>query len=473
MNADQRDLLTRIESFEVDDPGCALTFASRLAHAHGWSVAYAERVVTEYKRFVFLCMTGTAPCCPSEDVDAAWHLHLTYSRSYWDRFCGSVLRRPLHHEPSRGGYEEARKHRGMYAATLAAYRRAFGTEPPTDIWPQVSDRFGPKARRQVVSTAAHWIIPKKATWRALQWTAVLAMAALALPGCLSGLNPLALQGADFLWFLIPSMAVAVAAGLLLRSALRRPGPRSGDENRVLTWDQAAYVAGGNPRLTMAAIARLVESGAARLEGARLERAHVESNQLSPVERAVWRELPVSMPRMRAARGAVAIEYREEAAKLRNDGLVLSSTQCFLSGLASVMPLALVVLLLGGARLVNASISGKPMGYLISTLLLGSVAGGWICLRRLEGCTSRGRAILERTRRDLGAAVGRDVGMKVGVLGSAALSGTSLALLHTWHQEDRQSSSGFSSEYSGDGGGGGGDGGCGGGGCGGCGGCGGD
>lgn len=469
LNADQRDLLRRIESFEVDDDGCALPFALRLARAHRWSVAYSERVVAEYKRFVFLCVTGSAPCCPSEDVDAAWHMHLTYSRSYWDRFCGTVLGRPLHHEPSRGSYEEARKHRAMYAATLAAYRGAFGTEPPPDIWPPVGDRFGAKARRRVVSTAENWIVPKKATWRTLQCTGVLVMAALVLPGCLGGLNPLALRGTDFLWFLVPAMAVAVVGGRLLRAALQRPGPRPDDENRVLTWDQAAYVAGGIPRLTMAAIARLVDSGAARLVWDRLERAEVDHARLAPIERAVWQELPVSMPRMRAARQAVSVEYRNEADRLRNEGLVLTKAQCFLSGFASIMPLALVVLLFGGARLLNASAAGKPTGYLLATLFIGSVVGGWICLRRLEGATIRGRAILDRARRNEDALT-QDLGMKVGVLGTAALAGTSLALLHTWHQDDRLSSGGFSAEYSGDGGGGGGgDGGCGGGGCGGCGG----
>ena len=43
----------------------------------------------------------------SEQVDAAWHLHLTYTRSYWDRFCKETLGQPLHHDPTRGGPAEA------------------------------------------------------------------------------------------------------------------------------------------------------------------------------------------------------------------------------------------------------------------------------------------------------------------------------------------------------------------------------
>ena len=79
-------------------------------------------------------MTVGRHVCPSEDVDQAWHLHLTYTRSYWKRFCGDVLGRPLHHDPTRGGPAEARKHLAMYDRTLAAYREAFGHEPPPDIW---------------------------------------------------------------------------------------------------------------------------------------------------------------------------------------------------------------------------------------------------------------------------------------------------------------------------------------------------
>ncbi len=41
----------------------------------------------EYRRFAFLAATAGHPVTPSDAVDQAWHLHLTYSRDYWDRFC--------------------------------------------------------------------------------------------------------------------------------------------------------------------------------------------------------------------------------------------------------------------------------------------------------------------------------------------------------------------------------------------------
>src|SRR5688572_1762286 len=134
------DLYDRLRTFSIDEGPASLPFEARLARANGWSRTYAGRVIAEYRRFLFLAATAGEPVCPSEDVDAAWHLHLTYTRSYWQRLCGEILGRPLHHEPTKGGREEAGKHRHMYTHTLAVYRDAFGAEPPAAIWPPADTR---------------------------------------------------------------------------------------------------------------------------------------------------------------------------------------------------------------------------------------------------------------------------------------------------------------------------------------------
>ena len=77
-----------------DPKTAALTFADRLARENGWSAAKAARVVDEYRRFCFLAATAGHEVTPSDAVDQAWHLHLTYSRDYWERFCPEVLGRP-------------------------------------------------------------------------------------------------------------------------------------------------------------------------------------------------------------------------------------------------------------------------------------------------------------------------------------------------------------------------------------------
>lgn len=51
---------------------------------------------------MYLAVRANHPVTPSDEVDQAWHLHLTYSRSYWDEFCGAVLEEVVHHDPTRG-----------------------------------------------------------------------------------------------------------------------------------------------------------------------------------------------------------------------------------------------------------------------------------------------------------------------------------------------------------------------------------
>src|SRR5688572_31481175 len=121
MTPELRELWGRIEAFNIDCGAAQLTFTKRLARENGWSLAYADRVVHEYKRFVFLCMTAGHKCTPSDQVDQAWHLHMVYTESYWTRMCGHVLRRPLHHGPTRGGESEDDKYVDWYDRTKESY----------------------------------------------------------------------------------------------------------------------------------------------------------------------------------------------------------------------------------------------------------------------------------------------------------------------------------------------------------------
>ncbi|MBI1401901.1 MAG: hypothetical protein GC147_01630 [Porphyrobacter sp.] len=135
------DLWHRIAAHEIGPPGAALTFAARLARENRWDAAHAARVIGEYKRFCYLAMTAGHAVTPSDAVDQAWHLHLTYSRDYWEVFCAQVLGAPLHHGPTAGGAVERERYYRQYAETLAAYEAVFGAPPPPDIWPSARRRF--------------------------------------------------------------------------------------------------------------------------------------------------------------------------------------------------------------------------------------------------------------------------------------------------------------------------------------------
>ncbi|HEY6817408.1 MAG TPA: hypothetical protein VI168_17875 [Croceibacterium sp.] len=131
-----------IERHTIGPPDAAFPFAARLARENRWSGELAERVIWEYKRFCFLAVSAGHEVTPSDAVDQAWHLHLTYSRDYWERFCPEVLGMPLHHGPTAGGSAERDRYFEQYAQTLKSYEAAFGEVPPVDIWPAAAQRFG-------------------------------------------------------------------------------------------------------------------------------------------------------------------------------------------------------------------------------------------------------------------------------------------------------------------------------------------
>ncbi len=163
------DLWGKIKDFEFGLSEASLSFTDRLARENGWDMRFAGRVVDEYRRFCFLAMTAGHPVTPSEQVDQAWHLHLLYTENYWTEFCGEVLQRPLHHGPTRGGRREGDKYRDWYQATLDSYARAFGQEPPTDIWPGVNARFEDAHRYRRINTASHWVIAKPTRGGLRRW----------------------------------------------------------------------------------------------------------------------------------------------------------------------------------------------------------------------------------------------------------------------------------------------------------------
>ncbi|MFM2410515.1 MAG: hypothetical protein RL481_1343 [Pseudomonadota bacterium] len=151
-------LMKQLSGMRIEPDGAALTFPARLARENGWSQGYANCVVDEYRRFLFLAATCRHPVTPSDEVDQAWHLHLTYTRHYWEILCREILGQLLHHGPTSGGPNESQRYHDQYERTLTAYRQAFGQEPPNDIWPSSKRRFGTEFHR--VAVGRHWLVPK-------------------------------------------------------------------------------------------------------------------------------------------------------------------------------------------------------------------------------------------------------------------------------------------------------------------------
>jgi hypothetical protein len=149
-----------INAYDIDAADAALPFSRRLARDNGWSTDFARRAIAEYKRFIYLACVSGRTVTPSEEVDSVWHLHLIYTRDYWNRFCAALLKRPIHHGPTEGGKAEADRYRDCYRETLDLYRIEFGTAPPDDMWPDEAIRFAPRTTR-AVDSRTHLVLPKR------------------------------------------------------------------------------------------------------------------------------------------------------------------------------------------------------------------------------------------------------------------------------------------------------------------------
>lgn len=121
-----------LDRLAEEDTGARNGFTLQLMKEEGWNYTYSVRVVAEYRRFLYLAALGEAS--PPPDVDAAWHLHLTYTRAYRTGLCERTLGRVLDHNPATDPADTLR-YKAVYAETRSRYRDEFGCEPPADIWP--------------------------------------------------------------------------------------------------------------------------------------------------------------------------------------------------------------------------------------------------------------------------------------------------------------------------------------------------
>ena len=126
-------------------------FASKIARKHHWSTRYALRAVNEYRKFVFLGITGDVIVTPSKAIDTVWHEHLLFTRAYRE-FCRDVLGRDFDHNPELLPTDEQTSvFAQQYEATLERYREEFNVNPPQDIWGTPKFAWTKRAR----SNAAH------------------------------------------------------------------------------------------------------------------------------------------------------------------------------------------------------------------------------------------------------------------------------------------------------------------------------
>jgi uncharacterized protein (TIGR04222 family) len=477
MDAQPAALLEKIRAFRFEQGPTSITFADRLAKENGWRIAYADRVIEEYKRFLFLAMVAGHPVSPSDPVDQAWHLHLVYTRSYWDDLCRDVLGRPLHHGPTLGGAAEQQKHNDWYERTLESYRRWFDAEPPADIWPPLAHWRQKPTRYERVDRERFWLLPKVRLPKLVTKRRAAALGVFMLP-LAATFNPLDMRGPQFLLFFIIAFAIALAIGVAVRIW-------GGDDDELLEKDaqldasELAYLNGGQKQLTQAVVAGMLHEGSLELTHEKsgwfgLETVCLRAAQplggRSPVAQLIHKE--ASGPNGLAISGlpSVVTPLAERVKQSLEDRGLLGSGQLEFK---AAVPMA-IVLLLGIAKVGVGLWRDKPVGLLIGGCVIAMIAT--LLLMKSPRLTRKGRRIVAQWKEKHsnlagGSANGTSISPADMML-SVAMFG--LATTGPMHFQELRKALGpgntsASCGTSCGGGGGCGGGGCGGGGCGGCGG----
>lgn len=127
-------LWNRLQGFSLDASDADFPFSKKLAKEENWTPDFTKKAIEEYKKFIYLCCILPHGASPSKIVDKVWHMHLIYTQNYWEEFCPQILRRKLHHHPSKGGQNEKDRHQDWFLDTLRQYKTIFQKEAPEDIW---------------------------------------------------------------------------------------------------------------------------------------------------------------------------------------------------------------------------------------------------------------------------------------------------------------------------------------------------
>jgi hypothetical protein len=110
-------------------------FLEKLQEENGWSSKFSEQAITEYIKFLKIITVFGVKQTPSEVVDEVWHLHLQFTKDYWENLCPRILGLKLHHVPTFKNIESDHINKNQYKKTLENYQQLFGV-PPVQIWGQ-------------------------------------------------------------------------------------------------------------------------------------------------------------------------------------------------------------------------------------------------------------------------------------------------------------------------------------------------
>jgi uncharacterized protein (TIGR04222 family) len=418
---EHRALWQRIAAHPFEAPGTALDFLRRLARDRAWPLDHARAAMEEYRRFCFLSVVQPTPVTPSLDVDEVWHQHLAYSRDYWDAWCGQVLQRRLHHDPTEGGPSEDRKFREQYAQTLRTYEAWFGA-PPAALWPSTRQRFARRPRFRTIDTARVIAIPRPRlpTRWALGLAAFLAIPATAMA---ESDNPLDWSGESFLTLFVLLLIGAGAFTLLGRWLIRGTGPAV--QGPALSAVETAFLAGGPNRAFATAMLEAMAGGNVTIDAKGVVSVDAPHRVTGPLARFL-----TNGATYRDVRRAAEPPLTGLRQTLEQRGLILSKPRAFCAGLIGVILLGPVALL--GAEKIHIGLErGRPVGFLIVPVIVAAIAMV-IGMRRRPTRSRSGDALLAEMRRKMArltrAPTEDELPLALALVGTAVLVGTSYAAL---------------------------------------------
>jgi uncharacterized protein (TIGR04222 family) len=397
VNENELSLWLKIEAFRLDEPDAPFPFSRKLARENSWEPGYAARATREYRRFLYLYCCAPHPVSPSDVVDQVWHLHLTYTQSYWNQLCRETLGRPLHHVPSQGQPGEGEKFSDWYRQTLESYVAHFHETPPADIWPTANTvGSSGKPRHRRVDLGRHWVIPRP---RNLFWTAGVAACGLTLltiAGCNAGdLGPdiLNLRGPVFLSLYWKLTTAFLAVALTLRFVLRAPAgavPDIADDPYLYAW-----LADGPKRVTYAALAHLSKLEVVKINSSKQVKpgSNLNARGLHPLEQALVAHTRTGGATMDSWICEVEICGSPMAEELESKGLVLPPRA---RGRARWRPLliALIPAVLGVTKIGVGISRGKPVGFLMM-LTAATIIVAFVTVGRRVWQSRRGAALLSK------------------------------------------------------------------------------
>ena len=174
-------LWQKLAEFQIGSETAQLGFVNRLARDNDWTLEFAEKALLEYKRFIYLVAIHKQELTPSDAVDQVWHLHLAYTKSYWEDLCENILGFSLHHNPTTGGKKEDQRFSEAYQHTLNIYYESFGEQPDETVWPPVEKRFLNAGKFVRINRAKYWIVAKPP--QSISLIATLTVVSLTLAAC--------------------------------------------------------------------------------------------------------------------------------------------------------------------------------------------------------------------------------------------------------------------------------------------------